>query len=121
MGENMPKTSLHLRFNYANCRHMEAAAYIGSVRPRFKNALIIAAIEAYRESHPCGIDYPELEKIQRQSWIGFQPASPIQSNLRMRKADILTPIAPELERRIETPTGDVMDQTISFFDLNDDE
>lgn len=119
-----PKAALHLRFSPANSRHMEAAAFIGSVKARYKNALITAAIEAYRELHPFGIDYPELERIQKQTWKGFRPASPIQRNLQAR-GDPPVPADPVPEGRPKdfTSTGaaQAMDRAIDFYDLNEDE
>lgn len=122
MGGKTPTTRLHLRFNPANSRHMEAAAFIDSVKARYKNALIAAAIEAYRELHPFGVDYAELEGIQKQTWQDFRPASPIQHNLREREPELKTLVP---ERRTDNSAGakvaEAMDRAIDFFNLNDDE
>jgi hypothetical protein len=75
------QTNYHIRFNPKNDRHLSAASYLTSVRGKYKIAFLAAAIEAYRQTHPHGVDYEELEEIQKRSWRPIQPKVPILENL----------------------------------------
>lgn len=120
------ESSLHLRFNPSNARHAEAAAYISSVKPKYKTALIVAALKAYREQHPYGVNYQELEPIRKQSWQGFLPKLSIQTNLQKhRDPSSLTP--PPVKAIVPTPkttaTGQAVkaiDRAIDLYELDDE-
>lgn len=123
-----PASDLHLRFNHENRRHREAAAFIGMVKPKQKTALITAAIESYRAAHPHGVDYKELETIQKESWTGFLPKTPILENLKKRPKpavqDVRPSVPPSPPPACQSENGSVnkaMDDTLAFYDLDSDE
>lgn len=76
------QTNYHIRFNAKNRMHMAAASLLGAVRAKYRIAFIAAAIEAYRKAHPDGVDYAELEEIQKRTWRSFMPKVPVLENLR---------------------------------------
>ena len=118
--EKRPQNSLHLRFNAANDRHQEAAAYLANVKAKHKTALVTAAIEAYRQSHPFGVDYQELEVIQKQTWRGFKPKSPIQDNLRNITQRIIPKNINPPQKSIDSKSDNAIDRAIDLYDLDDD-
>ncbi len=81
------QTNYHIRFNAKNDMHMAAASLLASVRGKYRIAFIAAAIEAYRKAHPHGVDYAELEEIQKRTWRSFMPKVPILENLRRRREE----------------------------------
>jgi len=78
------QTSYHIRFNPKNNLHMAAALFLALVRGKYKTAFVVAAIDAYRKLHPYGVDYKELEEIQKRTWHPFKPKFPITENLERR-------------------------------------
>jgi len=116
------KLDLHIRFNPLNGRHRQAAAYMEPVRAKYRTTLFVAAIEEYRQNHPYGVDYRQLEEIRKGSHRSFQPKVPIQENLRRQSASSQPPASgfPELSGG---PDGaaDTLDQVIDLYDLDDEE
>lgn len=78
------QTNYHIRFNRDNEHHAQAAEYMSAVKSKYKTAFVAAAIEAYRNTHPYGIDYDELEEIQRSTWSPVTPKTPILENLKTK-------------------------------------
>ena len=125
MGGHSKKSStdLHLRFNSDNKRHREAAVFISTVKQKQKTALITAAIEAYRTAHPHGVDYVELEAIQKETWSGFLPKVSILENLKKKHeaaVPVVTP-APAAWNHSDVASDKAIDQAIDFYNLDSDE
>lgn len=105
----------HIHFNPGNKYHLLAAGYMETVKGKYKTAFIAAAIEAYRQLHPHGVDYRELEEIARESWESFQPGTPILENLERRKAarNAAQPVPPEKPAAREENTSAEVEEAIS--------
>lgn len=120
------ESSLHLRFNPANIRHAEISAFISSVKPKYKTALIVAALEAYREQHPYGVDYRELEPIRKQSWQGFLPKVSIQKIVQERRASpsfsppAVKVVEPKPEMTANEQAVKAIDRAIDLYELDDE-
>lgn len=118
-------TDLHLRFNLKNARHQEANDFINTVKSKQKTALITACTEAYRQLHPHGIDYKELEAIQKESWSGFLPKVSILENLQKTPAPAAPKAEPQTEpmevNRVSSAVDKALDQANDFYDLNSDD
>lgn len=118
-------TDLHLRFNPKNRRHREASDFINTVKSKQKTALLTACTEAYRKLHPHGIDYKELEAIQKETWSGFMPKVPILENLRNKPAptvlDSQSPSVPMERRHFSSAVDRAIDQANDFYDLDSDD
>jgi hypothetical protein len=114
---------LHIRFNTFNARHRQAADYLGSVKHKLKTALVTAAIEAYKEQHPHGVDYRELEDIQKASWIGFMPKAPIGKIQKLKPEISVIPRQTAPASPPEPPTtlgaGDkAIADSLSFYEID---
>lgn len=123
-----PASDLHLRFNLKNRRHRDANDFIGTVKSKQKTALITACVEAYKTLHPHGVDYKELEAIQKESWVGFLPETPILENLRKQPkpaVQVVRPPAlsspPPVWKPESGSANKAMDDTLAFYDLDSDE
>ena len=120
------KNNLHIRFHPVNARHQQAAEYIQSVPHKQKTAFITAAIEAYRQLHPHGVDYQELKEIQRATWTGFLPKVPIMQSLKAKSLSAIDPgqgvSAPPPAPPPISPTGSkAIDESIDFYNLTGDD
>jgi len=114
------QTNYHIRFNPKNDSHLAAAAFFASVRGKYKIAFIVAAIEAYRKAHPYGVDYVELEAIQKRTWRSFMPKVPILDNLKRRKEaePVRAAPAPEIPvTKEDAGTGEAIDKAISYYGI----
>ncbi len=113
-------TNYHIRFNPKNDLHMAAASFFASVRGKYKIAFIAAAIEAYRQTHPHGVDYAELEEIQKRSWRSYLPQVPILENLRRRRepAPVSTAPAPKLPvKGVDTQADEAVDKALAYYEI----
>jgi hypothetical protein len=114
------QTNYHIRFNAKNDLHMAAASLFASVKPKYRIAFLTAAVEAYRKEHPHGVDYAELDEIQKRSWRSFIPKVPILENLRRRRKE--NPAKPESSQAIPA-TGEnalaieAIDKAISHYGI----
>jgi len=123
------QTNYHIRFNRDNEHHSRAAEYMSAVKGKYKTAFIAAAIEAYRKAHPYGIDYEELEEIQKGSWSPVTPKTPILENLKNRPGGMeqppvppnnqepLTQSEPAQQGSTEVPASKGLYAALDFFDI----
>ena len=114
------QTNYHIRFNAKNDLHMAAAAFIASVKPKYRIAFVAAAIGAYRKAHPHGVDYAELEAIQKRTWRSFMPKVPILENLRRRREE--KPAKPEPSQDVpatgeDARTTEAIDKALSHYGI----
>ena len=133
-----PSSSLHLNFNPKNRRYRNANSMIDTVKQRYKTAFLTACVELYQQAHPYGIDYRELEEIQKETWTGFLPKVPIWENLHNREASApppadtscvdkpqgyrpAVPASPPVERPGGDAIGSAMDQLLDFYNDDPDE
>lgn len=120
------ETSLHLRFNPSNARHAEMFAYISSVKQKYKTALIVAALEAYRKQHPYGVDYQELDPIRKASWQGFMPRISIQKIMQEKRASPSLPpptektAPPQPDKTANHQAVKAIDRAIDLYELDDE-
>ena len=116
------QTSYHVRFNPKNNLHMAAALFLALVRGKYKTAFVVAAIDAYRKLHPYGVDYKELEEIQKRTWRPFKPKSPIVENLE-RRAQLEPVMAVTTPDTLDSGTGenarvnDAIDQAMDHYEI----
>ena len=113
------KLDLHIRFNPMNGRHRQAASYMELVKAKYRTALFVAAIEEYRQNHPYGVDYRQLDEIRKGSHRNFQPKKPIQENLKQPVKSVIPPQPKPPAMNMQE--ADPLDRAIDFYELDDEE
>lgn len=123
MNLHISDLDLHLRLNAGNKRHRQIIPIVEPVKRKHKTALFVAAMEAYLEKHPYGVDYQELEQICKESYHSFQPKVPIQSNLqKQRESEPFVPPAVQAKpESLENKSAQSLDRAIDLYNLDEDE